>query len=82
MAILKSFHFASNCGLFQFLNESDAKRVVNWITNFSQLNSRCSAILQDIERLHLCWKDPTIIWSPVSGNKVALGLAKEALKMV
>ncbi|KAK3218146.1 hypothetical protein Dsin_012116 [Dipteronia sinensis] len=53
LAILKSCHFASDCGLFPFLIESNAKRVVNRITNFIQLNSRYGDILQDIERLRL-----------------------------
>ncbi|KAK0577796.1 hypothetical protein LWI29_000262 [Acer saccharum] len=35
-----------------------------------------------IESFRLFRKDPTIIWSPVGGNKVALTLAEEALKLV
>ncbi|KAK0582200.1 hypothetical protein LWI29_022735 [Acer saccharum] len=81
LAILKSFHFANDCGLFPFVIESDTKRVVNWISNFSHLNSHYGFILQDIDNLRLLWNNPSIVWSSVGGNKVAFSLSMVALRL-
>ncbi|TXG48194.1 hypothetical protein EZV62_027488 [Acer yangbiense] len=62
--------------------DTSIKAVRPLVDVINQLSSRCGAILQDIESLRLFRKDPTIIWSSVSSNKVALALTKEALKLV
>ncbi|KAK3224787.1 hypothetical protein Dsin_004649 [Dipteronia sinensis] len=62
LAILKSFQFGSECGLFPFIIESDAKRVVNWINNSSHWNSNYGTILGDIDRLSSHRSGSNVIW--------------------
>ncbi|KAK3187995.1 hypothetical protein Dsin_027556 [Dipteronia sinensis] len=81
LAILKSSQFGKDCGLAPFTIESDSKRVVNWIKTASHLNSKYGAIPGDIDKVSTHWRGLGVTWVPSVCNKVALGLAKEALKL-
>ncbi|KAK3194636.1 hypothetical protein Dsin_025946 [Dipteronia sinensis] len=81
LAILKSIQFDSECGMFPFIIEFDAKRVVNWNNNSSHMNSNYGTILGDIDELSSHWSGSNINWVPAVCNTVALGLAKEALRL-
>ncbi|KAK3228810.1 hypothetical protein Dsin_000691 [Dipteronia sinensis] len=81
LAVLKSFQFGNDCVLIPFVIESDAKRVVDWINNSSHLNSIYGTILGEIASFSSLRGGSSIAWVPAMGNKVALGLAKEALRL-
>ncbi|KAK2655161.1 hypothetical protein Ddye_008213 [Dipteronia dyeriana] len=51
LAILKSIHFSSECGLSPFIIETDVKTVVNLVKDSSHLSSSRGALIFDIASL-------------------------------
>ncbi|KAK3224293.1 hypothetical protein Dsin_011318 [Dipteronia sinensis] len=79
LVIRNGIQFGNECGLFPFSIESDAKRAVDEINKSTHLDSNYGSILLDIASLLALWRVSGVKWAPAACNKVAFGLAKEAI---
>ncbi|KAK3210858.1 hypothetical protein Dsin_015564 [Dipteronia sinensis] len=81
VAVLNCLKFGNDCGLVLNIIEADEATVVSWITNGYNLDSVCGGVLSEISSLKDNLEEVTIRYIRKGANKVAKGLAENALRL-